>query len=202
MGLTKHADGPTVVQVMISAREAAFALEIHAGLSRERARRVLGCGLAGHPERLVSRLLYDGARVHALANRPLVTEADIDDACPDGVLWVRRTIDVTEPVARQREVVARDWDFSAPTRVALLVRIARAGGRFPVVATVSGFVTHGADLTDVVVRGTEDGYVYDLQLEDPGPWFDRLRDRRVPSAPGRAWSIRGWQPYARRRLPR
>ena len=188
--------------MLISAREAAGVLQVHAGLSRERARRVLACGLAGNPERTSAQVLHDRARVQALATRPLVPEAEIDEACPHGVLWARRMLDVTKRAAWQREAVARDWTFSGLTRVALQARIGRAGGRFPVVATVCGFVVHGADLTDVVVRGTETGYVYDLQLVDPGPWFDRLLDRRVPSTPGRAWSIRGWEPYAQHRRSR
>ena len=137
--------------MQISAREAAVILATEAGLSRERARRVLSCGLAGQPERVPTQLLHDSARVQALAMRPMVTDAEIDDACPTGLFWARRLVDVTEPVSRQREVIARGWNFSA-------------------------------------------GFVHDLRLGDPGPWFELLRDRRVPSTPGRAWSIRGWQP--------
>ena len=184
--------------MLVSAREAALILTVETELSRERARRVLSCGLAGHPQRTPAQLLHDETRVQALATRPMVTDAEIDDACPSGLFWARRLVDVTEPVARQREVIARGWDFSAYTRVALLPRIERAGGRFPLVATVCGFVTLGADLTDVVPRSTDAGFVYDLRLDDPGPWFERLRDRRVPSTPGRAWSIRGWQPFTHR----
>ena len=145
--------------MLVSAREAALILTVETELSRERARRVLSCGLAGHPQRTPAQLLHDEARVQALATRPMVTDAEIDDACPTGLFWARRLVDVTEPVARQREVIARGWNFSA-------------------------------------------GFVYDLRLDDPGPWFERLRDRRVPSTPGRAWSIRGWQPYTGQLLPR
>jgi hypothetical protein len=58
----------------------------------------------------------------------------------------------------------------------------------PWIATLHGFVVHGADLT---AFETDDAGVRRFRLEPPGAWFDSWCHHRVVSRPGgRPWLIR------------
>lgn len=185
---------------MISGRQAEAVLHERIGLTRRHARRVLAAGLAGAPVRVGHFLAFVPERVDALATRAVVTEAEMDEWCPD-LLVLRRDVDITHPSPAVVTTLQDGWDFSPWTRVALHVRIERARergcGGMPVVATTAGFVTCGAEL--VCVRPTRDvgpagRIVSRLELVEPGAWFDHVRDRRYKTGPGRPWWIRGWPP--------
>jgi hypothetical protein len=140
----------------INAREAARRLG-SVGVGREPARRLLALGFAGAPVRTSSALLYDEARVEALADRPYVEEADL-----------RRHCQYIDHI-----------------------------GHFPSVATVSGFIALGANIVGVREDPTRPGYPAfrvrhptTLSLAEPGGWFDDFRGRRLPTGPGRPWTIR------------
>ena len=69
----------------------------------------------------------------------------------------------------------------------------RGSVALPWVATLCGFVVHGADLTGFDHR--QDGHDA-FRLEPPGPWFVHLQRRWFPTGRGgRPWVV--WDP----RLP-
>lgn len=161
------------------------------GLTRRHAGRVLAAGLAGEPVRTSSSLLFDEAAVRELAARPVVPDVEVEVACPTGLFIARRDVPVNQPGPAQREALQRGWAFSAWTTLWLRMAVVDHGS-LPLVATVGGFVTTGADLLDAVPG--PGGYVLDLR--EPGAWFESLRGRRLLSGRGREWAVRGWRPYA------
>jgi len=168
-------------ELAISQREAVFLLQCESGLTERAARRVLAAGLAGEPTRLPAALLYDRDQVLALATSPVVSEEALDSACPDGLF-----------VARRPGKLASGWRFSPWTAAWLQVRIERRG-HFPLVTTLGGFVRSGHDILRVFFSG-------ELQLREPGDWYESLAGRRLPTGPGRDWWIRGLD-RPRGRLP-
>ncbi len=173
---------------LISGREAARELA-EIGLTRRQSCRVLAAGLAGAPIRTSSAVLYERHRVRELADRPVAGSTQVAEACPSGVFIARRDVDASRSEAERRAALQPAWAFSPLTAVLIRAKVEQDGS-LPLVATVSGFVTTGADLMGAT-RGPE-GYVLDLR--PPGPWFDPLRQCRVPSGPGREWLVRGWHP--------
>jgi hypothetical protein len=74
--------------MLISERQAADRLLL-VGVSYRQARTVLASGLAGEPLRAPSASLYDEEAVAALAARPVLTEHDVEAACPWGLFVAR-----------------------------------------------------------------------------------------------------------------
>jgi hypothetical protein len=47
---------------------------------------------------------------------------------------------------------------------------------------------------ETISAAADDGRgCHDLTLGRPGAWFEQFRDTRVPTGPGREWTIPGWQ---------
>jgi hypothetical protein len=131
-----------------------------------------------------------------VAQRPLVDESVLAAACPRGLYVGRasRTIrlDVSSPWEEVSKQV-RQRPVMPALSVALLMARLRLVGRLPWVATLCGFVVHGADLTGL--DHWPDGHDA-FRLEPPGPWFVHLQRRWFPTGRGgRPWLI--WDP----RLP-
>ena len=183
------APAPTFHRVLISTREAAKELAV-VGVPRRQVRRLIACGAAGPVTRTAGALLVDDRRVADLASRPRLSEADLTEACPWGVFIARREVRGSQ----DREVLGQDWPFSIWTMARLRAWIDRYGF-VPLVATVSGFVLDGGQITGVTPQvGAE---LFDLALDPPGPWFDRLQGTRIDSPPGRPWMVLGWDARAR-----
>jgi hypothetical protein len=158
--------------MLISARQAAIELAA-VGVPRRHARRLIACGAAGPVIRTKGALLVDDQRVAALAAR--------EQARPDDPAQLAR--------------LGERWTFSIYTAVWIRSRIERHGF-LPIVATVSGFVLGGGDITAVtVLKPSAD--LHDLTVEPPSSWFDRVKDTRVDTPPGRPWMVLGWDPRAR-----
>jgi hypothetical protein len=79
----------------------------------------------------------------------------VDAVCHHGVVVVRLPdLDVTAPLADQFRRAADGWQVAPSMRVWVAAQAQRHGG-VPFVATVSGFVALGADLTKVQVVRTD-----------------------------------------------
>ena len=178
--------------MLISAREAAKELA-GVGVPRRHARRLIACGAAGPATRTAGSLLLDDRRVAELAARPHLTEDDLAATCPWGVFIARREVRAFGTGEEAWRELGRDWRFSPWTMVWLRSRIDRHGF-VPLVATVSGFVLGGAEITGVSQARAG---LFGLELHSPGAWFDGVRDTRVDTPPGRPWVMLGWDMKAR-----
>lgn len=136
-------------------------------------------------ERVTGALLYDEAHVRELALSPYVDEADAEAACPRGVFVARRLIDVSRPEDERLALLADDWGLSTWSALRIRVLVERRG-HVPLVATVGGFVTTGAEITGVLRAGPD---TYHLALRAPGDWFEVFQGRRFPTGPGRPWVL-------------
>lgn len=155
------------------------------GLARDQARQVLATGLAGPGIRTAGAVLYDEAKVHQLRRRPNARRTDLDPRCHDGMFVTRgRHLDYSAPRSAQLASVRGDWWLS-PLTVVLLETRAEQGRPVPFIATVGGFVVLGAEIRGV--RGTTKTAT--LDLADPGPWFDTLRDKRFETGRGGPWIL-------------
>lgn len=159
------------------------------GLSRRHATKVLHAGLAGPAVSLPGVTLYDESRVLRLLEWPAVTLDDCSEACPHGLLVLRRQVSVLEPLDEQLAAVSAGWDISDWTALRLALRMALRSSReavprmgFPAVVTVGGFVAMGAEVTRFGPW---------LGLVGPGDWFGRFVGRRLPAGPGKAWFLLG-----------
>jgi hypothetical protein len=179
--------------VLVSGRQAVRILLTRGSMTGEaQARGLLRAGAAGPGTITAAGVLFDAEHVGALADRPWLEDHAQEEACPLGVYIGRlaRTveIDLTRPWP---EVTARiDRRPTMPTMTAALLEasVTAAGGRLPWVATLHGFVVHGADLTGFDVA--EDARTR-FRLEQPGPWFDAWRQHRITVRPGdRPWRVR------------
>jgi hypothetical protein len=178
--------------MLISTNEAVALLADH-GLSRERARLLLETGIAGAPVRTSGAVLYDEARVRELCGWPTVDEDAVAGACPRGLIIGRlgphRRLDLTEGPAAQRRSIRDGW---RPPRAPRLLTFGRSrlGISTPFVATVSGYVVLGAEVTAMEPDGRGDCR---LHLVEPGEWYDALRGRRwFPGRGGPAMWLWGW----------
>jgi len=184
--------------MLVSGREAA-AILAGIGLDRESARRALLAGVAGEAQRTRGALLYDEAAVKRL----LVDPVDPDDLgmdCWDGMFVGRvgprraapdehrqwRGADLTAPVGEQRDGVRMYWQI-APLTNLCIARMVGKRGFVPFVATVSGFVVLGGDITGLT--GGPHGVA--LTLAEPSEWFDPLRGGRFVTPAGGPWA---WWP--------
>lgn len=183
--------------MLITQREAAARL-VRFQLSRTSAKRVLAAGLAGEPVRAGGALWYDEDRVRALAERRGLPRLRILELCPEGLVVIRSTVlSVTRPRAEQLACIDIPWDGVALwTRAGIGAALPERS--YPVVGTVCGFVVVGADLTGF--RRDEAGVLRTV-LDDPGPWFDGLRDRLLPTSQGgrRYEFLHPWRLTPRRR---
>lgn len=178
--------------MLISTTEAAERLADH-GLSRERTRLLLETGVAGPPVRSSGAVQYDEARVAALRHWPTVEEGQLEDACPRGLMVARlaphRRLDLTDAPAEQRRSISDDWHVPRAPRLLTFGRSA-LGQRTPLVATVSGYVLLGAEVTAMEPDGRSRCR---LLLDEPGEWYDALRGRRwFPGRGGPALLLWGW----------
>ncbi len=176
----------------MTGRAAARALSGVVG-SEEQARILLRAGACGstHPGGAV--LLYDEQRVQAVAGRPFVEETALVSACPHGLYVSRLARTAALDLAQSWDLVAsqvRQRPVMPPMTAALLAARVRLAGRLPWVATLCGFVVHGADLTGF---GTEPDGRDEFRLEPPGEWYEHLEQRWLPTGRGgRPWVI--WDP--------
>ena len=178
--------------MLITGREAARILR-DTGLTRERSRRLLAAGFAGEPIRAAGAHLYEQDRIVELARRPRIDKANVVTWCPDGLFVARRDVNVAASWADRADAVRGPWECGRGTRVFLQIMIDRAGP-FPMVGTVCGFVAVGAEIVDI--RATPSGVdareTSMFELREAGTWFHSFRDARLPTGPGRPWSIFGW----------
>lgn len=163
--------------------------------SDEQARLLLRTGAAGPGEPTTGGVLYDEQRVEDLAARPRVAPAELSRGCPQGLYICRVSrrlaIDVTDPWAVTAERLSRKPPMPTMAGALLSVRVGITG-RLPWVATVSGFVVFGADLTgfEELPGGDEQRF----RLEPPGPWFAGLEGRWLRNGRGgRPWHL--WDPW-------
>lgn len=191
----------------VSGREAAERLGA-LGVDRQAARRALLAGLAGRGERRRGALLYDAARVDAVAERAaeemdLGAADDLPEQCRAGTFVVRlppriddtgpgrtwRGVDLHVPLKEQHDAARMWFRTSVWTRTMIRMRAER-DGHVPFVATVGSFVALGADITgvDLEDRGVA------FRLSEPGEWFDAWRGRRLATGAGGPWQW--WAPQA------
>lgn len=156
------------------------------GIGERQARQVLAAGLAGAPQRTAGAVLYEGEAVGGLALTPYVDDVDAEKACPWGLFVARRVVDVALPEDERRAVLAEDWTLSTWSAIRVRVLV-QDRGHVPLVATVGGFVTTGAEITAAHRTSPE---AYRLTLREPTAWFEVFRGRRFPSGPGRPWVLR------------
>lgn len=168
--------------VLMSQREAARLLAA-AGIGRSRANRVLRCGLAGEPITVPGALLYESELVEELAAREHVDEEELGSVCPDGILVVRRDVNVGKSRAHQLAAISCGFPMAWWKALLFADRIERTGP-VPLVATTCGFVVLGAE-----VVGIEDD---PAPLDNPGPWFQVLHERRLRTGSGRPWTYCAW----------
>jgi hypothetical protein len=172
--------------MLMTARAASLLLG-RLGLSRRHADAVLAAGLAGEPEVTSAALLYDRDAVDALLARPRVDDGVLATVGPPGLFVARRPGSV--------EAIASGWPMSPYTAVELVVGAQRRGF-VPLVATLGGFVTLGAEILDVQPEpgSTNLRPSRRLTLRPAGEWFEAYRERRLPTGPGRPWALlRGGQ---------
>ena len=155
---------------------------VAAGVGSRGARRVLESGLAGEPVRTRAAVLYDVARVQALAERPTLGLWDLVDRCPGGFFMARRPMDVRLSPAEQLGDLSHGWGEVSRWRWVAMAHQVRRQGSIPLIVTVSGFVVLGADI--VGLRGFSE-----LVLGPAGTWFDAVAGSRVPMGPGRPWVL-------------
>jgi hypothetical protein len=180
--------------MLISARESSRILEA-GGVCRQQSRRVLLAGLAGPAAPSGHALLYDEARVLALAARPPVDHAELLASCPTGVLVIRLPPGA-EPAGdtsweRRADAVRIQPHLGFPAWAHLRARLVRRG-RLACVATVCGYPVLTADL--VSVRSTADDRL-ELGLESAGEWEACVERRRLVTGSGPAWLLLGEPPY-------
>lgn len=183
--------------MQLSGRQAARILTFPPlSLTERSARHVLACGLAGDPQIGGSTWLYDDTAITALRARPTVTPSQCAERFPNGIFVSRRRVDARWPLERRRTELARGWPIGAATQALLVVRIVQ-DGFLPFVATIGGFVVDGFDLTGLSPdhRGG-----HDFALAEPSSWFDELRGKRLPTGPGREWTMPGWEAPRKQRV--
>jgi hypothetical protein len=171
---------------LITSREAEARLA-YPGLARRQARRVLAAGLAGPAMATRSAVLYQAEAVNDLTCWPVLTEAEVDVACPSGVFVARRDLDLMSPRAEVVQALREGWDLS-PYTSAWIRAVCQQDGCLPFVATVGGFVALGAEITGVAQTADRQRR---LDLRDAGEWFEMFRGARFPTGPGRDWVLRG-----------
>ena len=162
---------------------------------------LLNCGFAGPARRAGGALLYDAARVQALADRKQVQQP-YPELCRGGMLVLRlpgRSGLALAPIEDVRAELQRSRPMSATARLQLSAHRARFG-MAPVIATVAGHVLGTAELEGcTAVGGTAaDGTpIRDsvLQLSDPGAWAAAFLGRVLRTPPGNAWLW--WAPSSR-----
>ncbi|HET7070869.1 MAG TPA: hypothetical protein VFI40_08600 [Nocardioides sp.] len=178
--------------MLVSGRHAVRLLLVHGAATGEaQARALLRAGAAGIGTITDTGVFFDGDRVRELAERSSLDRQAQEASCPRGVYIARLSratvLDLTRPWADVTRQVNRVPRMPTMT-VALLEVHLRIAGRLPWVATLHGFVVHGAEL---VGFETDPDGVGRFRLEAPGEWFAAWRDRRLPGTPGgRPWVIR------------
>jgi hypothetical protein len=183
---------PTVARMLISARQAAAELAV-VGVPRRHARRLIACGAAGPVTRTAGALLVDQCRVQSLVAREHLTQDEVEEVCPWGLFVARRETPLTDDPLDQLSLLGRDWPISVWTSVWVQVR-AEQHGYVPLVATIAGYVVAGGDIVGVNSLGTRAEPLYELCMALPGSWYERFRDKRLDTPPGRPWVVVGWDP--------
>jgi len=199
--------------MLISGREAAERLA-GIGVGREPARQALLAGVAGPGERRRGVLLYDEQAVRRLLVEP-VDIATLSEDCWGGMFVGRvgprtdvsgdpspsdprqsehrqsagrqwRGADLTAPMEEQRDGVRMYWRIAPLSRLCM-EQLVRRRGFVPFVATVSGFVVVGGDITGL--QPGPSGVA--LTLAEPSEWFEPLRGARFVTGAGGPWA---WWP--------
>jgi len=181
--------------MLITARQASSILQERAGVGRQQSRRILHAGLAGEATTGPTCLLFDEARVTALAERAQADQAELLSICPAGVFVLRlgrgREISTAKAWEEAAGVLAVQGEPGPMTRLHVRSYLA-AFGRLPFVATVGGFPVLAADLVSLHA-GAGDGVT--LGLEEAGAWQSLLEGRRLSTSPGPPWLLMGPPPY-------
>jgi hypothetical protein len=138
--------------MLVSERQAVRILLTRGQMTGEaQARHLLRAGAAGSATIADTGLLFDSERICELAQRPWLDDHAQEDACPHGVYVARLArateVDLTRSWREISGQVGRMPAMPTMTTALLAVSVTAAGGRLPWVATLHGFVVHGADLT-------------------------------------------------------
>jgi hypothetical protein len=166
--------------MLVSGREAATILAA-AGLGRDAARSALAGGLAGVPLRLKGTLLYEEYLVRALAERPHAVTSNMTRQCRRGTFVAR-----LNPLSTRR--TEPGWHVSPWARVWIHHAISTVG-YYPFVATISGFVTEGAEIVGVAVHPAAKELRTSFVTRPAGEWFDAFQGTRFKTGPGGPWLI-------------
>jgi hypothetical protein len=166
--------------MLVSGREAATILAA-AGLSRDAARSALAGGLAGVPLRLKGTLLYEEYLVRALAERPHAAISNMTRHCRSGTFVAR-----LNPLSTRR--TEPGWHVSPWARVWIHHAISTVG-YYPFVATISGFVTEGAEIVGIAVHPAARELRTSFMTRPAGEWFDAFQGTRFKTGPGGPWLI-------------
>lgn len=173
---------------LLSQREAAWVLDAHHDLSRPRVTRLLATGIVGAPIRAGGALLYNESRVRRLAVRPLLSRRDVEARGLRRVIVLRRAVDLLADRATQEAQLTDGWNLNFLDCLGMKWKI-EAAGPIPVVASVSGFVILGAELTGFTRSSMAPGKRVRLVVREPGSWFDPLRETRLDLVPGSTFSF-------------
>lgn len=164
-------------RMLISEREATDHLARFTGVTRTPARLLLKTGVAGTPTpRSDGSLGYDFSCIDALTRRQFVVEEELAETFPTGLAIARlapsRPWDAMATRSDQLSVLAGPWRMSLTVFAGISAYI-RRDGPFPLVATTSGFVLAGAEISGL----TWGEHATTLALRPAGGWFDRLARR-------------------------
>ena len=173
---------------LISQREAAWVMDVRHDLSRPRVTRLLATGIAGEARRAGGALLYDADRVRRLGERRRLTRPDIDALGLPRLIVARRAVDVLADRATQVAQLADGWNLNIFECLRMIWHI-QDDEPIPLVATVSGFVILGAELTGFAGSAMAPGKRVRLVVREPGAWFDALRETRLDLPPGARFTL-------------
>lgn len=177
--------------MLVNERDACLMLA-GAGLSRTRARRLLGTGIAGDGARLGHVVAYEVSRVLPLRDWPVLGDDAVRRAHRAGV-WVGRAA-ADRPVLVTAEPDVLLEQLAVPWRLPWLSAVTLTAmcriRPMPFVAAVSGYVVAGADLHGAESISSTHAR---LQLAAPGAWWSDVAGHRLP--PGRgAPPLQLWSP--------
>ena len=193
------AAGPSSAPLLVSGAEVCWRLGSRHALNTRQARRALAAGLVGEPVYAGSRPTYDHLLLHELLAWEPLTVEEVDAACPGGVfigrLGVGRAFHVRDAWSVASRAAGAAWRLPELERFWLVHHLPEAGG-FPFVATLSDYVVLGGEIRDVEWvdpprNGRGRARRGDLVLEEPGPWFEAFRHRRIRLGAGHPYHLRG-----------
>jgi hypothetical protein len=184
---------------LISGREAARMFG-PTGLSLSATQQLLATGIAGKPQVAGGANLYDGDRVEEVATRLPITPADLEDACPLGVVVVRlprgQSFSALTCWPETADLLAGPWRVGNGDGFAMTGSVAFGVG-LPLVLSVSGYVVAGAWVTAVL--GSEQPGHVTFGLSAPDDWLTPLLGRRLRGHRGVPVELVAWRMRPRTR---